>query len=180
MKNKEHLTEEGLNKILAFKAALNLGLTEKLKGAFPNVILVNRPVYLIDETPLDPYWVTGFAEGDSCFTVKTNAKKKGVVNEFVIDLNERDIPLLHKIQKFFCDIGKMYYSPNRHSARFCVANIKQSVSMLLPHFNTYRLEGNKLSSYLRWSEILSLVQSKAHLTSEGFDKINILKKNINK
>jgi hypothetical protein len=192
IKNKEHLTEEGLNKILALKAALNNGLTEKLKGAFPNVIPENRPVYLIDEAPLDPNWVSGFSEGDSCFLVKTYTKTKQVINEFAIDLNERDIPLLHKIQKFFGDIGKMYYTPNRHSARFVVANIKQSVSVLLPHFNSYRLEGNKLSSsaaapgacrrqgYLIWSKILLLVQSKAHLKPEGFDKINILKKNMNK
>jgi len=54
MKNKEHLSEKGLNKILSLKSALNLGLTEKLKKAFPNVILVSRPVLSPDQTPLDP------------------------------------------------------------------------------------------------------------------------------
>jgi len=74
----------------------------------------------------------------------------------------------------------MYYRPIRHSARFVVANIKQSVNVLLPHFNIYKLEGNKLSSYLLWSKILLLVHSKAHLNPEVFDEINILKKRINR
>jgi len=38
MSRKEHLTIEGLHKIVAIKASLNLGLSDKLKVAFPNVI----------------------------------------------------------------------------------------------------------------------------------------------
>ena len=38
MRQKEHLTIEGLHKIVAIKASLNLGLSDKLKVAFPNVI----------------------------------------------------------------------------------------------------------------------------------------------
>jgi hypothetical protein len=42
--NKEHLTLEGLHKILALKASFNLGLSEKLKLAFPEVIPAPRPL----------------------------------------------------------------------------------------------------------------------------------------
>jgi hypothetical protein len=41
--NKEHLTLEGLRKIIALKASFNLGLSEKLKLDFPDVIPVARP-----------------------------------------------------------------------------------------------------------------------------------------
>jgi hypothetical protein len=34
MVNKEHLTHEGLRKIVAIRALMNLGLSEKLKEAF--------------------------------------------------------------------------------------------------------------------------------------------------
>ena len=43
MERKEHLTQEGLQAILNLKASLNLGLSEKLKTAFPNTIPVDRP-----------------------------------------------------------------------------------------------------------------------------------------
>jgi hypothetical protein len=34
IKNKEHLTEEGLNKLVSIKASLNKGITDKLKDIF--------------------------------------------------------------------------------------------------------------------------------------------------
>jgi hypothetical protein len=40
---KEHLTHEGINKIVNIRASMNKGLTEKLKEAFPDVIPVVRP-----------------------------------------------------------------------------------------------------------------------------------------
>ena len=43
MLNKEHLTREGLEQIVAIKASLNLGLPEKIKQAFSSVIPVQRP-----------------------------------------------------------------------------------------------------------------------------------------
>ena len=44
MVRKEHLTPEGLKKILSIKAAMNgNGLSDKLKKAFPDVISITRP-----------------------------------------------------------------------------------------------------------------------------------------
>ena len=37
---KEHLTIEGLHKIVAIKASMNWGLSDELKKEFPNIILV--------------------------------------------------------------------------------------------------------------------------------------------
>jgi len=53
MNKKEHLTEEGLCKIVSIRAALNRGLSEELKIAFPGIIPVERPVVKITEN-LDP------------------------------------------------------------------------------------------------------------------------------
>ena len=54
IKNKEHLTSEGLRKIVALRASMNLGLSDKLKVAFPDVVPVVRPRV---ETPkaIDPH-----------------------------------------------------------------------------------------------------------------------------
>ena len=43
MRRKEHLTQEGLIKIIAIKASMNRGLSEKLKLDFPDVYIVERP-----------------------------------------------------------------------------------------------------------------------------------------
>ena len=53
IRRKEHLTQEGLIKIIAIKASMNLGLSEKLKVAFPSAVPWERPKV---ETPktIDP------------------------------------------------------------------------------------------------------------------------------
>jgi len=50
---KEHLTIEGIRKIVALKASLNLGLTDDLKVAFPDIVPVTRPLVKYSEI-LDP------------------------------------------------------------------------------------------------------------------------------
>ena len=40
----EHLTLEGLRKIVAIRASMNRGLSDKLKLAFPDVVPVERPI----------------------------------------------------------------------------------------------------------------------------------------
>ncbi len=66
--NNEHLTIEGLHKIIALKASFNLGLSEKLKLAFPDVIPVVRPLV---PAPLikDAGWLAGFVSGEGCFMI---------------------------------------------------------------------------------------------------------------
>ena len=63
---------------------------------------------------------------------------------------------------------------------------------MLPHFDVYTLQGNKLKNYLIFREIVLLINSKAHLTSDplapaaggggasGFNKIKLLKEGLNK
>jgi hypothetical protein len=51
--DKEHITTEGLYKIVSIKASMNLGLSDELKVAFPDVISIKRP--LVKNQPLpDP------------------------------------------------------------------------------------------------------------------------------
>ena len=66
VKDKEHLTLEGVQKIVSIKASMNNGLSDKLKVAFPNIIPVPRPLVL-DLTIIDPNWLSGFVSGEACF-----------------------------------------------------------------------------------------------------------------
>ena len=66
--NKEHLTVKGLHKIVAIKASINQGLTEKLKTAFPNITPVQRP-QTESMSIRDPQWLAGFTSGEGCLIV---------------------------------------------------------------------------------------------------------------
>ena len=79
IQNKEHLSKEGLHKILAIRASLNKGLTPELKAAFPHVIPIERSL-AINKTIKDPNWLAGFTSGEGCFYIrvfKSNTTKKG-------------------------------------------------------------------------------------------------------
>ena len=52
-KRKKHLTKEELMEIVAIKASMNRGLSEKLKSAFPDVVPVVRPL-VINQKIKDP------------------------------------------------------------------------------------------------------------------------------
>jgi len=47
IKQKQHLVKEGLHKILSLKASINLGLSDELKTAFPNIVPFPRPKFSI-------------------------------------------------------------------------------------------------------------------------------------
>lgn len=64
--NKEHLTEEGILKLVAIKASINRGLSDEQKLAFPNITPVEKPI-IIRENTVDPYWLAGFTYAEGCF-----------------------------------------------------------------------------------------------------------------
>ena len=68
MNRQEHLTPEGLIKIVSIKASMNKGLSEDLQTAFPNVTPVLRPFVDVAIIP-DPNWVAGFVSGEGCFSI---------------------------------------------------------------------------------------------------------------
>jgi hypothetical protein len=66
---KEHLTREGFLQILAIKSLFPKSLNETLRTAFPSIPLVKNPEFIPSSIALDPYWITGFANGDGNFSL---------------------------------------------------------------------------------------------------------------
>lgn len=183
MNKKEHLTREGLLKILAIKASVNRGLSNDLKEAFgnDNIIPVERPK--VEPSIIDPYWLTGFVDGDGCFSVmisKSDRYKTGgqVLIRFYITQHTRDVSLLKSFISYFGNSG--YVTVGKELSHFTVSNLSEIENKIVPHFNKYRLLGLKKSDYDDWLKIVSLVKDKAHLTLEGFNKISQIRLGMNK
>ena len=111
VKKREHLTEKGLLKILGLKSFLNLGLSNKLKEAFPDIIPINRPEYIFKGAAYatNPWWISGFVNGDGSFhlhasrrnsKVSANVHRK-VFLSFVICLHSRDEKVLLSLVDYF-------------------------------------------------------------------------------
>ena len=99
----EHLTKEGLYKIITLKASMNLGLTEKLQSEFKNIKPVERPL-VVDENIQDPHWLAGFTSAEGCFLIAIQHGKTltGYTVNLVFKLaqHSRDEQLLKSFIKY--------------------------------------------------------------------------------
>ena len=110
---KEHLTKDGLDKLVAIKSSVNRGLPVELKQDFSHVEPVSRP--LIDKNKKnipDPSWLAGFTSGEGCFYVniyKSSSYSQGfrVKLKFAITQHCKDKELMKSLIKFF-DCGNIY------------------------------------------------------------------------
>lgn len=97
MKNKQHLTSEGLTKIISIRASMNKGLSETLYTNFPGIIPDVRPLVESIKIP-DSNWLAGFTEAEGCFYVSINKSKTttgfAVQLKFIITQHSRDKQLM--------------------------------------------------------------------------------------
>jgi len=82
IKKREHLTEEGLLKIVGLKSSINWGLSENLKKSFPKAVFINRPQYVFKGIS-DTFWLAGFTSGDGSFhLISSSLNIKSETNKF--------------------------------------------------------------------------------------------------
>nr|YP_009722340.1 hypothetical protein [Morchella importuna]QGN66742.1 hypothetical protein [Morchella importuna] len=182
MNNKEHLTEEGFKRVLSIKASMRNGLTDALAETFPNIIPVANPVV---ETPspqsIDPNWIVGFTEGEGCFMIhvqkhSTSKLGKAVKLNFQITQHEKDKELLNIII-LYLNCGTL--KTNNLCKVLTVTKFEDVYSIIIPFFQRYPLQGVKRLNFIDFINAAELIKVKAHLTTEGLDKILLLKSGMN-
>lgn len=182
IQRKEHLTLEGLEKILAIKASMNLGLSKKLQEAFPNINPKDR---LLVHTPKIPnsFWIAGFTSGEGCFFFnigKDSNMKLGyrVRVGFQLTQHIRDRKLLILLETYF-GCGKYFLSNDHRHGDYIVSDVSALAEKIIPFFSKYKIIGIKEQDYLGWSEAIKLIIAKKHLTQEGLDQIRKIRGNMN-
>ena len=141
---REHLTIEGLHKIIAIKASMNRGLSGKLNLAFPDVVAVVRPL-VTNPQILDPHLLAGFTSGEGSFMVKLKASKTHsfgfrVQLEFVIIQHARDELLMKSLINLF-ECGSV--SRDINAFIFSVSKLRDITGNIIPFFQKYPIEGVK-------------------------------------
>ena len=177
--NKEHLTKEGLAKLISIKASMNLGITPLLKKAYPNIIPIARDV--VNQEIPDPDWLAGFTTGEGCFLIRifnSSSSRLGlrVQLRFQITQHCRDKILMDNIVKYL-DCG--YISIRNDIVDFYVTNYTDIAEKIIPFFAKYSILGVKMENYNDFKLAATLFQNKEHLTEEGLEKIKVIKSNMN-
>lgn len=178
---KEHLTMGGLAKIINIRASMNLGSSDALITAFPNIKPVERPK-VEAVTSIEPSWLVGFTEGEGCFfpgITKSKASKVGsaVSLRFILVQHIRDIHLMNSICNYF-NCGKLVKYPQ--NVQYRIDKLSDIDKILIPLFNKHPLVGSKRHDYLDFVKIAELMKNKAHLTDSGLEKIRLIKAGMNK
>lgn len=184
---KEHLSQQGLLKIVGIKASLNLGLNKNIKEAFSNweELQVNRPNYTFKCIP-DSNWMAGFASGDSSFNIKISKSSTSTLGQrvqlrFAIELNIREKDLIQHLPTYFklTNIKKNVYI-NNQVARFQIVNYSDITDKILPFFEKYLIQGKKSLDFISFKEVALIIKNKDHLKLEGFEQILDIKDRMNK
>ena len=181
IKNKNHLTPDGFRQILSIRAAINLGLSDFLKEAYPETIPVERPL-VIDQEIKDPNWVVGFIEAEGCFQVKLYKSNTNIglaVNlRFNITQHTRDLTLLNSLINYF-DCGIVKIRPTGYACDFYVLKLSDILSKIVPFLYKYPLIGAKRLDFMDFCKVANLMNEKAHLKQEGILEIQKIKAGMN-
>ena len=173
MLEQQHLTLSGLAKIANIKASMNFEvLSDSLQSKFPNIKPVNRPLVDPELEIYDLNWVSGFAEGESCFFVNIYKRKDSVLGEgvklvFKITQDQRNNGILTKLIKTF-SCGKVYNQSSKVKVQdFMVTGLTDIIERIIPFFYAHPLQGAKKEEFEDFVKVAELMKSKAHLTREG-------------
>jgi hypothetical protein len=178
---KEHLTEDGLRKIVAIKGSTNKGFPDALKVAFPTTELVQRPK--VDNQEVNDFnWLAGFVSGEGSFIIEIfKVKTKigfGVKLAFRIGQHIRDAQLMRSLVSFL-GCGR-YYQPNGYDhGEFIVTKFSDLDKKVIPLFEKYPIVGNKAKDFSDFKKAAEIVKVKAHLTEKGLEEIRIIKGRMN-
>lgn len=181
IKNKEHLSIEGLLKLVGIKATLNWGLSDKFKESFPIAKAVVRPSVIYNTLNVNIKnlnWIRGFIEAKGSFQVITQ-NNRNVSLRFSLTQHIKDEELLKDIVTYL-NYGRYYKSPTRDEGQYLVTVFSDINDKLIPFLNEYPLLGAKKDDFLDFIQIVELLKSKAHLTKEGLERIKLIKSNMNK
>ena len=183
MEQGEHLSTEGLNKILSLKASMNLGLSDQLDRAFPGIVPVMRPVLNHPSLIKDFNWLAGFTEAEGCFFVSVRESLNSKLNEavslrFVLTQHLRDEEFMRSLIAIL-GCGRYIPRSNKDYGEFVVEKFSDINQKILPLFEQYQLKGIKRLDYEAFKKVAILMENRDHLTLNGLNEIKLIKSNMN-
>lgn len=181
IQNKEHLTKEGLEQIVAIKGYQNRGLSPKLKSDFSNLISVERPL-VKNQMIKDPNWFAGFTTAEGCFLVVVTKSKTNLIGFrvwlcFQLTQHSRDEKLMRSLIEYF-NCGCV--SKRGDALDFKVTKFEEIVNIIIPLFRKYPIEGVKSKDFADFCKVAEMMKEKAHLSKDGLEEIKKIKAGMNR
>ena len=147
------------------------------------------------ERSIDPQWVTGFVDGEGCFSIgfvrqPDRRSRKGyrtgyqVSHDFVVVQGARSAGVLHGLREFF-GVGSVYINTRHDNHRenmhlYSVHRRSDLVEVIIPFFRQNRLRTSKAVDFEKFARCLELISANAHLTRNGLIAIAQITETMNR
>lgn len=122
-----------------------------------------------------PEYITGYVDGEGCFTVTFNRKTKALWGwelrpSFSVSQNEDRRQVLDIIRKYFgCGYIRRDYADK--TVKFEVRDHNDLMKKVIPHFEQFPLPSSKRKDFELFKSICAMIDYKVHLKKDGFIKI---------
>ena len=130
---------------------------------------------------LDPWFVTGFTDGEGCFQLTITRNKNSKIGWhvelcFEIATHEKDKALLEKIQNYL-NVGNI----SKHGSQTFHYRVRSTkdLAKVIDHFDLYPLITQKLADYKLFKEAYDLIINQEHLTLQSLSKLVAIKGSMN-
>jgi len=164
-------------------------VTTDPKGEARGTVAVgNTPALIKDRdtygaATLDPWFVTGLAEGEGCFCVSISLRAKlrtglEVRPSFALSLNERDRSLIEDLRMFF-GCGSVRDSRGDQTVKYESRSTSDLLGRIVPHFERFPLKGSKARSFDGFSHICRMIEQGDHLEPAGLREIIAIASEMN-
>ena len=120
-------------------------------------------------------YITGYADGEGCFTVTFNRRPKMLIGwelrpSFSVSQNEDRRQVLDLMKEYFgCGYIRRDFSDK--TVKFEIRDHRELMTKVIPHFTIFSLLSRKQKDFELFKEICERVDKAEHLTRNGFTKI---------
>ena len=132
---------------------------------------------------IEPYWVTGFVDGEGTFYVginKNTTMTSGyqVLPEFRVVQHKRDIKVLYALKDFFGAGVVRVNHDTRYELR--IRSLDHINKIVIPFFEKYPMLTQKKFDFIKFKKVINLMNQKKHLTKDGINKIIDISSKMNR
>jgi hypothetical protein len=161
IESKEHLTEEGLNKLHVLSKGMNRG-RKFYEGIYysPNHTIENN----IDYIPINGHYVNGFIAGDGCLNLHMG-KIFGTMHLYISQHINNKL-LMESIAKYFKSPKKVYLVCSKY-IQVNLGSVQLWDNVIFKHFEKYPLYGSKKLLLDKLLLIKELKKDNKHLIQIG-------------
>ena len=141
------------------------------------------------ERPGFAQWVVGFVDGEGCFSVpifrnRTSWSGWQVQPAFTVVQGEKSLDALHRMERFFtCGQVGLHVRTDNHRERLCRFTVRKHsdrLGLIIPFFQEHPLVTAKAGDFIKFAEIVRMMDQRLHLTVEGMVQIAKITETMNR